>query len=445
MNENGLAKKLKFWHLWALCVGAVVGDGIFLYIAKGASAAGPAASVSYLTAGVLIMIVCMVISEMAVGMPGAGSIHTWSKRMLGPVWGTMAGLCEIIMNIIFLGAVSLAAGALTNYFFMIGDDPAISAVIWAVIWLTLILTIALLGGEITGKAQLGLVILLAGVMLAFAVLGAFSGKINPANYEPFAPFGVSGMWIAMGAAIYAYLGPIAILTSGDEVEKITDLPKAMFWGFVTFLALYTAAIVVMVGLIPYTEYDSMESPFTAAAAFVFGDAAGFIMNFTAWIAAVTCLVAEIFCSSRLLFGMSKDGAVPKKFSLVSKRKVPWFGLVFSYAVALIIIVIGSIGALGNLYGLLATLGSVAGTVCLTLSVISSTRYKKMFPEEYSKLPWKLPARSLLIVISYIGIAAMLFALFSADPMLLVPSGIFLLVIVAFYHLYSKKKMESNEA
>ena len=45
-NNNNLAKKLTFWHVWALGVGAVVGDGIFVMVGNGAEAAGPAAVLS---------------------------------------------------------------------------------------------------------------------------------------------------------------------------------------------------------------------------------------------------------------------------------------------------------------------------------------------------------------------------------------------------------------
>jgi len=206
MSDNKLVKKMSFWHIWALGVGAVVGDGIFLMVAQGAQAAGPSAALSYLLGGLLIMVVCMVISEMAVGMPGAGSLHTWSKRLLGPVYGMLAGLCEVSMNVIFLGSVSIAAGAISNYFFMWTNNTSTSAIIWAVLLLTAVLLIALAGGEITGRAQLILVIVLVGIMAAFAISGLFSGKIQSQNYKPFAPFGINGIWVAMGMGIYAYMG-----------------------------------------------------------------------------------------------------------------------------------------------------------------------------------------------------------------------------------------------
>ena len=41
MSDAGLVKKLSFWHVWALGVGAVVGDGIFYLVGQGATTAGP--------------------------------------------------------------------------------------------------------------------------------------------------------------------------------------------------------------------------------------------------------------------------------------------------------------------------------------------------------------------------------------------------------------------
>lgn len=436
MGENKLVKKMSFWHIWALGVGSVVGDGIFLMAASGGQVAGPAAAVSYLVAGLLLMAVCMVISEMAVGMPGAGSLYEWSKRILGSTWGVLAAFGEALMNVIFLGSVSLATGAISNYFFMWTENETVSAIIWALLILTVITVIALLGGEITGGAQLILVIALVGIMAAFAIGGILSGKIDTANYTPFMPFGVKGMWVALGMGVYAYMGPLSLVTAGGEVKKITDLPKAMFWAFVTFLALYTAAILVTFGLQNWQNYGQMESPFTAAAALLFGKAAGFVVNFGAWLAVVTCLIGEIFCASRLLYGMSEDNTVPKAFGKLNKNGAPYVGILVSYVVAVILIIIGSIGAFGAFYVMLANVGTVAGTLGMLVSVTAAWQYKKKFAEEWKNLPWHLPMRNLMFILAYVGIAIILYSLLCDIPTL-IWSAVLVALLLVFYYCYAK--------
>lgn len=82
----------------------------------------------------------------------------------------------------------------------------------------------------------------------------------------------------------------------------------MFWAFATFILIYTLAIFVLVGLVDSSQYSTMESPFTTAATYVFGDFAGLVINIAAWIAAVTCLIGEIFSVSRLTHGMAVEKA-----------------------------------------------------------------------------------------------------------------------------------------
>ncbi len=443
MNEKS-TKKLGFWHIWALGVGAVVGDGIFLLVAQAAQAAGPAASLAYLISGILIMLICMAVCELAVGMPEAGSIYHWSKRVISPAVGTLTGLCYVSMNIIFLGSVAIAAGSITNSFFMIGNNEAVSATIWTLLILAVITLIALLGGEITGLVQLGLVVVLVGIMVVFIIAGVVTGKIDPANYAPFAPFGMKGIWAAMGMGIYAYMGPLSLLTAGDEVKDIKSFPKAMFWAFITFLFIYTFAIVVLVGMVNYTEYGAMESPFTFAASMVFGKWAGLIINLGAWIAAVTCLIGEIFCASRLLRGMAKEKALPAVFTKEDKKGNPWFGILFSAFIAVVIVILGSMSALDSFYLTVCTLGSVAGALNMTICLTSSLLYKKKFPQEWENLCWHMPLRKVTYPLAFVGCVMLFIALYSGSPEAIIPSVIFVALIIAFYFLYSAKRINKEE-
>ena len=46
-SGDSLNKKMGFWQIWALGVGAVVGDGMFLMVASGAEQAGPSCVIAY--------------------------------------------------------------------------------------------------------------------------------------------------------------------------------------------------------------------------------------------------------------------------------------------------------------------------------------------------------------------------------------------------------------
>ena len=96
-------------------------------------------------------------------MPVAGSMYNWSERILGPRWGILAAFGNITMDVVFLGSVGLGTGYISNYFFMWTNNADLSAVIWGILILTIVFFVTLLGGDVTGKTQLGLIIVLVGL------------------------------------------------------------------------------------------------------------------------------------------------------------------------------------------------------------------------------------------------------------------------------------------
>lgn len=186
--ERGLVKRLTLKHVWAIGVGAVVGDGIFLLIGEGVKIAGPAALVAYTVAGLFLLCIMVSMGEMAVGMPDAGAMWVWNKRTLGGLAGFLTGTSYAIGWIIAGGSVGLAIGTITSYFFQIGS-PETSVIVWAVIWLTVFMILNLIGVIPAANTQLGLVLGLVGLMLIFGIAAFASGKINPDNYTPFMPNG----------------------------------------------------------------------------------------------------------------------------------------------------------------------------------------------------------------------------------------------------------------
>ena len=183
--------------------------------------------------------------------------------------------------------------------------------------------------------------------------------------------------------------------------------RAMFWAFVTIILLYAAAILVCLGLVNYQEMSTMASPFTMAAQYAFGDAAGIVINFAAWIACVTCLIGEIFSASRLLYGMSFFGATPKVFGKTNRRGVPHIGLTVSYIIGVVLMLLGIVPQLGNAYTMLASVATACGIVCLIITIIASYMYKKKFADEYNALPWKLKGKTFFFIIGLIGCGVLL--------------------------------------
>src|SRR5262245_7397421 len=118
-------RKLGFWSIWALGVGAVVGDGIFLMIGQGIAKAGPSAALAFLLAGVFQMFLMIALGELAVGMPTSGAMSDWAQRLLGDWWGFLAGFAFALGWAVAGGSVGIAIGQLTCWFFFPGDPEPV--------------------------------------------------------------------------------------------------------------------------------------------------------------------------------------------------------------------------------------------------------------------------------------------------------------------------------
>ncbi len=72
-GEHALQPTLRWPHLVALGVGAIVGTGIYTLTGVGAGLAGPGVILSFAIAGLVCMLAALCYAEMATLMPHAGS------------------------------------------------------------------------------------------------------------------------------------------------------------------------------------------------------------------------------------------------------------------------------------------------------------------------------------------------------------------------------------
>src|SRR5699024_6513562 len=95
--DDGLPQnKLGFWAIWALGVGSVVGDGIFLMMGEGIVASGSSSTIAYMIAGLSQLFLMVALAEMAVGMPNAGAMSVWVSRVMGSSCGFLSGFLIVI-------------------------------------------------------------------------------------------------------------------------------------------------------------------------------------------------------------------------------------------------------------------------------------------------------------------------------------------------------------
>src|SRR5689334_19250457 len=109
-ETTGLKPGLKQRHVTMISLGGVIGAGLFVGSGAVINTTGPAAVLSYLAAGCLVILVMRMLGEMAVARPSTGSFADYAGAALGPWARFTVGWLYWYFWVIVL-AVEAAAGA----------------------------------------------------------------------------------------------------------------------------------------------------------------------------------------------------------------------------------------------------------------------------------------------------------------------------------------------
>lgn len=90
-KSQDLSTGLKNRHITMLSMAGAIGAGLFIGSGHAIAAAGPAVLISYMIAGILVVLVMRMLSEMAIAQPDSGSFSTYADRSIGKWAGFTIG------------------------------------------------------------------------------------------------------------------------------------------------------------------------------------------------------------------------------------------------------------------------------------------------------------------------------------------------------------------
>jgi APA family basic amino acid/polyamine antiporter len=170
----------------------------------------------------------------------------------------------------------------------------------------------------------------------------FSGDGNPGQAFEFKESGfgaLTGITAGAATAFYAFIGFEDSVNMAEEVrDPIKTFPPALLTGIVAASIIYllvgfTAAMTVPLDTLTESSGPLLEVVKEGAP----GLNADTVFSAVAMIAVSNTMLINMLMASRLLYGMANQGVLPAPFGLVSPRKTPWFGIVFSTALSILLI------------------------------------------------------------------------------------------------------------
>src|ERR1039457_6236486 len=91
--SSGLRHALRQRHMTMIALGGVIGAGLFVGSGVVIGQAGPAAVISFVITGMLVVLVMRMLGEMAVALPAVGSFYEYARLAWidRPAFGELAG------------------------------------------------------------------------------------------------------------------------------------------------------------------------------------------------------------------------------------------------------------------------------------------------------------------------------------------------------------------
>ena len=353
-GEASLRRVLGAGDLVMLSIGAVIGAGIFGAIGTAAAGqtdptgaivrygAGPALVFSFILLGGACALAALCYAELAAMIPQAGSAYAYAYATLGEFVAWIIGWDLMLEYAVGNVAVAISWG---DYFTTLlrgfgvelpmwlttgyrtaalSSNPAVHGLIDSAPRLlglpvlvnlpafgivALITWLLLRGARESASANNVMVVVKLLALGLFVAVGL--GTINPANYQPFAPNGFTG--IHQGAAIvfFAYIGFDAISTAAEETHNPQrNLPIGILGGLAVCTLIYVVVGAVLTGMVPYQQL-AVADPLARALEIAGFTTVGWIVALGAAVSMSAVLLVFQYGQPRIFFAMARDGLLPK--------------------------------------------------------------------------------------------------------------------------------------
>lgn len=470
MKKSEMKRVLGKWSLTAIGIGAIIGGGIFVLTGTGAYFhAGPALALSFVIAGIACVFAALCYSEFASMIPVEGSAYAYAYGTIGELFAWVIGWGLILEYA--MGSMTVAVSwsgyfnkllhlfniHLPNY---LTQDPGsfqgegFSMNLPATVIVLLITALLVKGTKEAAKANNLIVILKVAAVLFVIVVGAF--YINLANWTPFVPevaqvvnngethdaYGWTGVISGAAAIFFAYVGFDAVSTqAGEAINPKKDVPFAIIMSLLVCTLLYILVSLVLTGMMNYTDFnpsgkypDAIKAPVAAAFDLAGMPWAVFIITVAATVGLISVMMVMLLGQSRIFMGMSKDGLIPKFFSELHKtNKTPYKSN----------ILIGLIVALVAGFTPISTLADMTsfGTL-FAFTMVCAAVWILRIKEPNLQRNFKVPALPLIAVL---GISINIFLMSKLNLHAIKLSGIWLILGVLIYFLYSKQNSKLRKA
>jgi putrescine importer len=308
----------------------------------------------HVVTSILIAMIAMVFTAMSYGRmarvyPSAGSAYTYVGRELHPSLGYVTGwsmTMDYILNPLI--CTIWTAKAMADLLSGTRYQLPYPGLLWPIFFAVMFTALNLRGVQTSARINQILCAIMGAVILAYfwyTIRYIFHLPQYPEAYflRPFynpETFTVSRVFHGTSVAVLTYIGFDGISTLSEEVENpkrnifLATVLVCVVTGFLAAAEVYGAQLLSSQYFFPASE---LENAFSHVAAIAGGQLLTRIISLTLLVATIGSGMGSQLGAARLLYGMGRSNAIPKKFfgAIHPKTRIPANNVIFVGMIALI--------------------------------------------------------------------------------------------------------------
>jgi len=354
-----------------ISIGGIIGAGLFVGSSVAIAAAGPAAVLSYLLAGTLVLLVMRMLGEMAVALPGTSSFTEFARVGLGPWAGFICGWLYWYFWIIVVPVEAIAGANILHQWLPLLPTWQLGLGLMAVMT-----AVNLMSARSYAEFEFWFASIKVSAIIVFIALVAayVSGWSSPqgatlgnlTRYGGFMPSGPIAVLATAVTVLFSLTGAeIATIAAAESQEPARAVARLTTSVIVRILVFYVLSISLIVAAVPWIEVRAGESPFTLALSRMNFGWAGTAMSAVILTAVLSCLNSAFYVCSRVMFLLAANGDAPQWLVKVNARHVP----VRSVYIGAIAGVIGILAATLSPHRVFAFLQNASGALMVFIYIM----------------------------------------------------------------------------
>jgi APA family basic amino acid/polyamine antiporter len=410
-------------------------------------------------------------------MPRAGGQYVYLREAWSPLCGFLYGWT--LFMVIQTGTVAAVGVGFARYLGILWPRISETAYIVPPIHLTSTYAVSLSTAQLTGVAIIALltwsnarginygkiiqntftsaklaallgVIVVGIVGWSPAARSNFANFWRPEGYTPVAPGltpeTVFGLIVALcvaqvGSLFAADAWNNITFTAGEVKNPRRNVPLSLALGAIIVIALYLAANLAYVAVLPLEKIQHAPSDRVAGAMLqaVFPRIGAALMAVAIMISAFGCINGMLMSGARAYFAMARDGLFFRRAAEVNRARVPGASLAMQGAWAGFLVLVRtynpSTGAFGNLFSNLLDYVVSAALLFYILTIAGVFRLRRLRPDaERPYRAWGYPVVPALYILSAAVILAILFIY---RPATTFPGLVIVLIGVPVYYAFRR--------